>query len=255
MIHHKDTGLFIQNYPAIIGTDVSGEIVDVGSSITQFGKGDHVMAVCCGMRTKQSKHLAFQLYCVAPENTITKIPPSMSFVQACVFPLGLATATSALFQIDRLALPFPEPGRKVTRKDKVLLVRGASSSVGVNAVQMALAAGFSVAATASPHNHSMLEELGAEYVFDYRKEGVENDIVAALKDKVFAGAFDAVQFGTRACVNIACQLTGTRSTSVATVSPFPPQDGVPENIALTGGKAGFLDEKSAFGEQCIFFPS
>lgn len=40
----QDYGLFIQKYPIILGTDVAGEIVEVGDNVKNFKKGDHVVA-------------------------------------------------------------------------------------------------------------------------------------------------------------------------------------------------------------------
>lgn len=40
----QDYGLFIQNWPAVLGTDIVGEVVQVGSNVTKFKKGDRVLS-------------------------------------------------------------------------------------------------------------------------------------------------------------------------------------------------------------------
>lgn len=40
----QDYGIFIQNWPAILGTDMAGEVVEVGSNVQKFKKGDRVIA-------------------------------------------------------------------------------------------------------------------------------------------------------------------------------------------------------------------
>jgi NADPH:quinone reductase-like Zn-dependent oxidoreductase len=40
----QDHGIFIQNWPTVLGTDVAGEVYEVGSSVTAFKKGDRVIS-------------------------------------------------------------------------------------------------------------------------------------------------------------------------------------------------------------------
>jgi len=40
----QDSGMFIKNWPTVLGCDVAGEIYEVGSNVKRFGKGDRVIA-------------------------------------------------------------------------------------------------------------------------------------------------------------------------------------------------------------------
>jgi len=40
----QDYGIFIQNFPMVLGTDVAGEVVEVGSQVTNFKKGDRIVS-------------------------------------------------------------------------------------------------------------------------------------------------------------------------------------------------------------------
>jgi NADPH:quinone reductase-like Zn-dependent oxidoreductase len=78
----------------------------------------------------------------------SEIPDSILFESAVVIPLGCSTAALGLFQDAFLNLQFPtEPPQKPT--GKMLLIWGGSSSVGSNAIQLAVAAGYEVITTAT----------------------------------------------------------------------------------------------------------
>lgn len=71
---------------------------------------------------------------------------------------------------------------KYTPVDKqAVLIWGASSSVGMFAVQSAKTFGFTVYATASPKHHDLVKKLEAHAVFDYRASDVVSQIVSAVK--------------------------------------------------------------------------
>jgi NADPH:quinone reductase-like Zn-dependent oxidoreductase len=143
--------------PFILGTDVAGEVVDVGKGLTRFKAGDRVVAHAVGLdkRVNRTCEGAFQEYTVLRPHMTSAIPKSMSYETACVLPLALSTAACALFQKDYLALPFPTTSP--IPSGKTLLVWGGSTSVGCYAIQLARAAGYEVIATASPKNHNYLK--------------------------------------------------------------------------------------------------
>ncbi|OCK77228.1 zinc-binding oxidoreductase CipB [Lepidopterella palustris CBS 459.81] len=220
-------GIIATKYPHILGCDVAGEVIAVGLDVKNFKKGDRVVAGASGSETN-SKSGAFQLYCCVTSKLVSKLPDNVSYTDAAVLPLGLSTAAVSLFQKDTLALPHPQINPKPN--GKVILVWGGGSSVGSNGVQLAKAAGFEVAATASAHNFDYLKGLGADYVFDARKEDVVDDIVTTLKGKEFGGAFAAISEPDtiRKCAQIASKLGGNKF--VATVLPGPPTMAVPEGL-------------------------
>jgi NADPH:quinone reductase-like Zn-dependent oxidoreductase len=75
----------------------------------------------------------------------------MSYEDAVVIPLGLATAAAGLFDKTQLGLQLPQaPACPATGKTAV--VWGGSTSVGCIAIQLAVAAGYEVFTTASPKN-------------------------------------------------------------------------------------------------------
>jgi NADPH:quinone reductase-like Zn-dependent oxidoreductase len=103
----QDTPWVMFNYPLILGVDVAGEVVDVGSDVTRFMIGDRVLGHALSFATQDERHAGFQNYTVLLSNMASPIPPSLSFERAAVLPLGISTASAALFQKSCLALPKP----------------------------------------------------------------------------------------------------------------------------------------------------
>ena len=64
---------------------------------------------------------------------------------------------------------------------------GGSTSVGANAIQLAVAAGYEVISTASPKNHAYVRGLGASEVFDYHSATVVADMIKACEAKSYNG--------------------------------------------------------------------
>ncbi|KAL1301532.1 hypothetical protein AAFC00_005773 [Neodothiora populina] len=228
----QEYGLFLETYPYILGTDISGEIVDVGSEVTSFKKGDRVLAHCIGLATKKPEDNAFQSYTRVPAITTSLLPSSASFTEGAVLPLAISTATAGLYQEDALALPYPTTSPEDS--GKVLLVWGGASSVGSTAVQLAVASGVVVITTASKHNHSYCKNIGASAVIDYNSPSVVDDIVKAIKDtgKQFAGVYDSISLteSFKPCFDILQKVEGG-SKKMATV--LPPTD-VPDGLEVKG---------------------
>ncbi|KAL4925288.1 zinc-binding alcohol dehydrogenase family protein [Aspergillus undulatus] len=178
-------------YPTILGHDVAGEVAAIGSSVTRFKIGDRVLGQAVGMTSKRNEDAAFQKYTLVAENLACYIPDHLGYESAVALPLGVSTAACGLFQEDFLNLQYPSvPAAKPT--GQTLLVWGGAGSVGSNAIQLAVAAGYEVLSTASPKNFDLVKSLGASQVFDYASRTVIEDIVTALKSKTLAGAIDCI---------------------------------------------------------------
>ncbi|GIJ91006.1 hypothetical protein Asppvi_009971 [Aspergillus pseudoviridinutans] len=176
-------------YPFTLGCDVAGEVVEIGTNANQFAVGDRVVGYAPGISKSVSDQAqsAFQRYTVLPEDTVSKIPNGIPYETAVVLPLGFMTAATSLFHDEQLHLPLPQPLKPKVNGGTVI-IWGGSTSVGLNAVQLAVAAGYEVFTTCSPRNFQLLGRMGASRVFDYNSPTVIRDIVAAMKGKTTAGA-------------------------------------------------------------------
>ncbi len=132
------------------GVDFAGIVEAVGANVTKYQPGDAVF----GGRTG-----AFGEYVVVAEDwALGRIPDNVSFEQAAATPIAGVTALQALRDTGKL-----QAGEKV-------LVNGSSGGVGTYAVQIAKAMGAEVYGVNSTRNVEMVLGLGADHVFDYKKE-------------------------------------------------------------------------------------
>ena len=224
--------LFKLEYPFLGGNDVAGEVVEIGSEVTRFRPGDRVVGHALAFSQGKSG-AAFQNYTVLRTNMASSIPKSVSYESAAVLPLGLSTAACGLYQKEYLNLQHPSVPPKPT--GKALLIWGGSTSVGSNAIQLAVASGYEVFTTSSPRNFEYVKSLGAKQVFDYNSPGVVADIIAALKGTDFAGALaigsaQAGDNGTNAaeaCLEIVDKTPGKKFVAMAMVFA---QEKVPSSV-------------------------
>jgi len=162
-----DLGIFIKQYPIIVGCDVSGEIVEKGDQVTHLEVGDRVFSY---NPLGVPNYGTFAEYCLADGFAAQKIPEGFNYEQACTLGVGNYTAFLGLFWRDNLNLSF-EHG-----DGKYVLVWGGSSSLGIAAIQLLAGAGYHVLTTCSPKNMQYLSRLGAHEVFDHTQENVVQQI-------------------------------------------------------------------------------
>jgi len=219
-------------HPAVLGEDVAGEVEEVGPGVTRFAVGDRVVAYAVGME-KGRRHApegGFQTRVIVRTDLAAPIPDSLAFADAAVLPLGISTAASGLFGAGQLGLRFPEVATPPT--GETVVVWGGSTSVGLNAIQLAVAAGYEVVTTASPRNHELVTGLGASRAFDYRSPTAVQDITAhvAASGRKVAGVLAIGTGSGDPAVRIAAA-TGAKRVSMA--SPPVSFDTLPR-----GGRIG-----------------
>jgi len=211
--------------PHIPGSDIAGEVVQVGRDVRQVRVGDDVVlapGISCGHcpaclsgfdnRCREYTLLGYlvdggcaELVRVPGVNVLPK-PENLSFEQAAAVPLVFLTAWHMLVTRARLA-----PGEDV-------LVIAAGSGVGSAAVQIARLIGARVFATVgSEAKRQKALELGAEVVLDHHRQ----DIVAEIKrltdrrgvDVVFEHVGEATWERSLACLAVGGRLVTCGATT------------------------------------------
>ncbi|KAL4993523.1 chaperonin 10-like protein [Aspergillus recurvatus] len=165
-------------YPAVLGYDFCGRVLKTSSG-TSFRPGDLVAGYTPTGINRPTKYGAHQRYLVCPGDMAFSVPAGLPPQHAACLTVVAMTAADALFNI----LNFAPPYEKVEEQKAAqpLLIWGASSSVGLSALQLARASGIHpIIVTASPERHDQLRELGATHCFDYKSPSITSDIRALV---------------------------------------------------------------------------
>lgn len=134
----------------ILGTELSGEIVQTGKKVSKFKIGDQVFGI------DSTRFGAYAEFTCRHENSALTLKPSnMSWGEAAAIPFGAGTAL--YFLRDRAGI---QQGQKV-------LIIGATGGVGSYAVQLARYFGAEVTAVCSSAGIGLAQTLGAHKTIDY----------------------------------------------------------------------------------------
>jgi NADPH:quinone reductase-like Zn-dependent oxidoreductase len=169
--------------PHILGSDIAGEIVEVGEYITDFRPGQRILLApmhfcnhceeCVAGRQNLCREFTVlgnavdggdcELMAVPAVNVI-RIPESLGFVEAASVPLVFLTAFHML------------TGRAAIRPGQTVLVLGANSGVGIAAIQIAKLFNATVIATAGDdHKIAKARELGADFVINHYQQKIGDE--------------------------------------------------------------------------------
>ena len=195
----------------IVGSELAGEVAEVGAAVTEFEVGDRVFGMRAGANA--------DFVCVRESGALAHMPAGMSFEE------GAAVCDGAI-----VALGFMR--RADVRTGQKILVYGASGSIGTAGVQLAKHLGAHVTAVCNTKNAELVKSLGADKVVDYLQEDFTNngetyDVVfdavgklsfrrcrRSLKPKGMYASTDGLQ-------NLILALVTSRLTDKKVVFPIP----------------------------------
>ena len=157
-------------YPApvgvspILGLEIAGTVVEVGTSVTNLAVGDRVCALVTGGGYAQ--------YCLASASLCLPIPQNLSFIQAAALPETFFTVWSNLFNRAQLVA------------GETVLIHGGSGGIGTTAIQMAKAFGANVFATAGTDEKCRAcEELGASVAINYNQNDFSQVVLETTQNR------------------------------------------------------------------------
>ncbi|MGL5063648.1 MAG: NAD(P)-dependent alcohol dehydrogenase [Microcoleus sp.] len=138
------------NFPKIVGSDISGVVVEVGAAVTKFQPGDEIYTFLNPVTGG-----ACAEYAAVPESAAAIKPQNITHAQAATIPIAGLTALQALRDLGQM------------RSGSKVLINGASGGVGTFAVQIAKAMNAEVTGVCSAKNAESVSNLGADVVLDY----------------------------------------------------------------------------------------
>jgi len=134
----------------VLGADVAGEVVAVGSAVSRFKEGDEVYG-----DLSRYHWGGFAEYVTADQNALFPKPTNLTFTQAAAVPQAGLLALQGLRDKGQL-----QAGEHV-------LINGASGGVGTFALQLARLWGAEITAVCSGNKIDLVRQLGADHVIDY----------------------------------------------------------------------------------------
>lgn len=143
-------------FPKILGFDLAGEVVEVGSQVTRFQPGDAIYG-STGLPGG-----AYAEYAAIAENLVALKPSNLTYEEAAAVPGGALTALQALRDQGHI------------KSGQAVLINGAAGGVGSFAVQIAKALGAEVTGVCSTKNVDLVKSLNADIVIDYTQQDFTN---------------------------------------------------------------------------------
>ncbi|HEY2527033.1 MAG TPA: NADP-dependent oxidoreductase [Xanthobacteraceae bacterium] len=141
--------------PFVLGNELAGEVIAVGSDVKRFRVGDRVFA-----RVAKDRAGAFAEQACIDEDHAAHMPASLDFPAAAAVPLAGLTALQALR--DELGV---KQGQRV-------FISGGAGGVGTFAIQIAKWLGAHVTTTASKRGEALVRSLGCDEVIDYTAQEI-----------------------------------------------------------------------------------
>jgi NADPH:quinone reductase-like Zn-dependent oxidoreductase len=142
--------------PLILGNDVAGVVVRVGSRVRRFKPGDEVYA-----RPRQDRIGTCAEFIAMNEADVAMKPKNLTMEEAASILLVGLTAWQVLIE------------RANLKKGQKVLIHAGSGGVGTFAIQLAKHLGATVATTTSTANVDLVKSLGADIIIDYKKDDFE----------------------------------------------------------------------------------
>jgi NADPH:quinone reductase-like Zn-dependent oxidoreductase len=193
--------------PTVIGRDMAGVVVAVGTSRKDVAAGDEVLGFVTSAPPLHSGTWA-ELVAGGAGLILARKPAALDWDAAAAIPLAASTALDAVDTVD------PKSGHTV-------LIMGGTGGVGSFAIQFAAQRGARVIATAKPGDEdAFVRSLGATETIDWTQSGL-GDAVRRLAPDGLTALIDAVSRGEAFMALAALVKDGGRASTTLGAADVP----------------------------------
>jgi alcohol dehydrogenase len=181
--------------PAVLGLDCAGDIIEVGSGVDGWCRGDRVLVDprnrVDGGLMGETIHGGLAELCRVRAHQLIRIPDQVSYVEAAALPCAYGSALRMMYTIGGVS------------KGERVLILGASGGVGVCCVQLAKLAGATVIACGgTAEKLAKLKQLGADHTVNYIEQDFVQEVFSLYGKPARRGR------GTNQGVDVAVNYTG-----------------------------------------------
>ena len=145
------------NFPWVIGSDFSGQVVSTGNKVTRIKEGDEVWG--CSSNASSGTYAE---YAAIDQEEVNIKPKNLTFEEAASLPYVFLTTWSAIVRWAGL--------RPQDLNERKVFIQGGAGGVGTAAIQLFNHWGCEVSSTCSSINVDLLQSLGAKKVINYESE-------------------------------------------------------------------------------------
>ncbi|KIK55211.1 hypothetical protein GYMLUDRAFT_231149 [Collybiopsis luxurians FD-317 M1] len=245
----QSSGFIVSSYPAVLGTDIAGDIEQVGEGVKRWEKGDRIFF----QRFFPPDRGGFQQYTTIPADLVARV--YYTYSQGTSILIALTAAVFGLFVLRPIGIALnPTIDSDIKQTGHAVLVLGGSTSVGQYAIQFLKYQEFNPIITyALSIRSEYLKALGGTYVINRRSDTLMD--LPSVIERLFAPSdfqlklvFDAVGTAEVQAAGLECLVEGGQLVTVNSTSEHVKNDREDGKMVLAMFRTVHLPHTREFGK-------
>nr|WP_298929603.1 zinc-dependent alcohol dehydrogenase family protein [uncultured Allomuricauda sp.] len=177
VLHYQGFHTTLPDFPSRIGSEATGEVVKVGTNVTDFKVGDRVTSI----PFNTAKYGVQGEYAVVPQDYLTKAPENLTIEEACSIWMQYSTAYFALFHVGNV------------KKGDYVFIPAISSSAGYGCFELVKDAGATIiGSTRTSAKKDDLKKLGIDHLIISNEESVGERLMEITEGEGVSFVYDPI---------------------------------------------------------------